>query len=69
MMCGCMMASKPIGGAMSNEVDWDMLNSRMLGTLFDKFVHFIFSKDLGCENGLYIFVLCRDLKIVGCRIE
>jgi hypothetical protein len=43
MLCGCMMASKPIGGAMSNEVDWDMLA---------KFVHFIFYKDLGCENGL-----------------
>ena len=48
MLCECMMASKPIGDAMSSEVEWDVLNDRMLGTLFEKFAHVIVSKDLGC---------------------
>lgn len=33
MLCGCMMASKPIGGAMSNEVEWGCVKRSDVGNL------------------------------------
>lgn len=47
MLCGCVMASKPIWCAMSNDVEWGVLDDRLLGTLFDKFFHFVVAKDVG----------------------
>lgn len=46
MLCGCVMTSKPIWCATSNEVEWGVLDNGLLGALFDKFVNFLIAKDV-----------------------